>query len=436
MDYLLKIDALTIVHSKLLKDGVNPILQFFKDSYSNNSLIKGVSLTVRRGEYLGLVGESGSGKSLTVKSVLGLVDVNPGIVCGNIKYKADVDKKGMEILSIPNNNASSILNNILSQTYKHSWHCKICLMRVYNQHNNDYDELLLKDEHFNNEYKNISIKLKKDYDFGYLIGLKQIPRKVHRFQKCQRKLLNTYKIAGKHISIILQDPISFLNPFWSINRQITNLRNLTIDSSSNDSMDDLLSEVKLNTDSFKTAIPRELSGGQGQRAMILLSSITKPKLLIADEPTTGLDVTLKKIVVEKFKGLREKISSNLSMIFISHDLGMVRRATDRINVMFNGEIIENCSSDRFNTSEGHHPYVSELLGITQSDYVIPIKNYKKNEKDLMGHGCSYFHQCSLTTKRDKCKVISPPPISVMTNDILISDEPDQPWVKCWNFLNE
>jgi|ETNmetMinimDraft_13_1059891.scaffolds.fasta_scaffold11563_2 ABC-type dipeptide/oligopeptide/nickel transport system ATPase component len=453
MDYLLKIENLTIVHSKLISDGINPFVQFVKDTYDNYSLVNDINLFVREGEYLGLVGESGSGKTLTVKSILGLIDVNPGIVEGKISYKSDGQKKKTIILSIPQNGGSEFLNNIIGRQYMHSWHCKIkdgeinlphdfmyknnhATICAYNSTDSHCDELILNDKHFKESNKRLTLDIFQKHEYVYLVGLKRISRKTKSFQRSTINVLKEKKIPGRHISIILQDPVSFLNPYWSMSRQMINLNKLHFHSNEENVIDNLLSEVKLNTDSFKTAVPRELSGGQGQRAMILLSSITKPKLLIADEPTTGLDVTLKKIVVEKFKGLRKKVSPNLSMIFISHDLGMVRKATDRINVMYKGEIIENCESEKFNNKEGHHPYVTELLGITQSDYVRDNPDNVKMDLLKLGHGCKYYNNCTLTSKNTRCRLVSPPAISLLSNSILLNDDPNQPWVKCWDFLND
>ena len=453
MDYLLKIENLTIVYSKLLSDGINPFIQFVKDTYDNYSLVKNINLSVKKGEYLGLVGESGSGKTLTVKSILGLIDVNPGIVEGKISYKSDGQKKKITILSIPQNGGSEFFNKVFGRQYIHSWHCKIndgeinlphdfiyknnhATICAYNSTNSNYDEIILNDKNFKERNKKLSLEIFQKYEYVYLVGLKQISYRTKSFQKKAVNILKEKKIPGQHISIILQDPVSFLNPYWSMSRQLRNLNELHFHSNDDKFIDNLLSEVKLNTDSFKTAVPRELSGGQGQRAMILLSSITKPKLLIADEPTTGLDVTLKKIVVEKFKGLRKKVSPDLSMIFISHDLGMVRKATDRINVMYKGEIIENCESEKFNNKEGHHPYVTELLGITQSDYVRDNSDNVKTDSLKLGHGCKYYNHCTLTSKNTRCRLVSPPAISLLSNSILLNDDPNQPWVKCWDFLNE
>ena len=449
MKNLLEIKNLTIVYSKLLTEGVNPFIQFVKDSYDNYSLIKDVNLTVRKGEYLGLVGESGSGKSLTVKSILGLLDVSPGIVDGEIFYQSNDQDEIISILAVPDQGKQTFFDRIFHSTYIHTWHCKIennritlpkdfiykngnSILRIYKTNADNFVEIVLKDVHFKENNKILMLDEFKDNEYAFLIGLRQINRTAKSNQKSIHKSLKENKIPGRQISIILQDPISFLNPFWSLGRQMKNLTKLHADQAEEDIIENLLSEVKLNTDSFKNAIPRELSGGQGQRAMILLSSITKPTLLIADEPTTGLDVTLKKIIVEKFHDLRKK--RDCSMIFISHDLGMVKRATDRINVMYKGEIIENCISEKFDNIEGHHPYVSKLLGITQSDYVSnpddPQNGSLRNER-----GCSYFNHCTLDSKNERCRMVAPPAISVSSNCILFDENPDTPWVKCWDYLN-
>jgi ABC-type dipeptide/oligopeptide/nickel transport system ATPase component len=356
----------------------------------------------------------------------------------------------VSILSVPDRERSTLIDRMFYSTFIHTWQCKIennriplpnkfiykngiSILRAYKTNTNNFIEIVLNDDHFEENYKVLKIDILKEHDYAFLIGLRQIDRTAKDNQKSIHKALKANKIPGRHISIILQDPVSFLNPFWSLGRQMKNLTKLHADQAEEDIIENVLSEVKLNTDSFKNAIPRELSGGQGQRAMILLSSLTKPRLLIADEPTTGLDVTLKKIVVEKFQSLRKKRAC--SMIFISHDLSMVVKATDRINVMYKGEIIENCSSDNFDTIEGHHPYVSKLLGITQSDYV---SEAMETQDDMMtiDRGCSYFNLCDLSSKDERCRLIFPPVVSRLKKRILLNEDPDEEWVKCWDYLNE
>ena len=125
MKNLLKINNLTIVYSKLLTEDVNPFIQFVKDSYDNYSLVKDVNLTVREEEYLGLVGESGSGKTLTVKSILGLLDVYPGIVDGEILYQSNDQDEMVSILSVPDRDRSTLIDRMFYSTFIHTWQCKI-----------------------------------------------------------------------------------------------------------------------------------------------------------------------------------------------------------------------------------------------------------------------------------------------------------------------
>ena len=106
-----------------------------------------------------------------------------------------------------------------------------------------------------------------------------------------------------------------------------------------------------------------------------------------------------------------------------------------MEIMYKGEIIENCESEKFNNKEGHHPYVTELLGITQSDYVRDNPDNVKMDSLKLGHGCKYYNHCTLTSKNTRCRLVSPPAISLLSNSILLNDDPNQPWVKCWDFLN-
>ena len=168
--------------------------------------------------------------------------------------------------------------------------------------------------------------------------------------------------------------------------------------------------------------------------MIFLSSLTKPKLLIADEPTTGLDVTLKKIVVEKFKGLKKQINDKFSMIFISHDLNMVRRATTRMNVMYKGQIIENGFSEDFLNPENHHPYTKKLINITQSNFTMEDEKNKKIPNDKNFGGCSYYGVCEHKSKNNLCAKLTPPAINKDDGSIMDIEDPMKPWVKCWSFL--
>ena len=440
MKKFLNIKNLTIAFSKIENEGQNFILRFFIDKKKTYTLLKNVNLSVFEGEYLGLVGESGCGKSLTMKSVFGMIDFNPGIVSGQIKLYDNENNNKISILNTDNN---KYFNKYISSAYLNKQHLSIKKGIVDIPINTVVDKntrltLYNKD----GDYKNIKCatsnyvlsESEKKFTHCYISSYKYIPFNNKKNIPNILKSSKDNNIPGKFVSIILQDPLSFMNPYWSMYRQMSNLQNLHPSKEVND-MEPILDNLKLNNNSFKNALPRELSGGQGQRAMIVLSSLTKPKLLIADEPTTGLDVTLKKIVVEKFKGLKDSISKNFSMIFISHDLNMVRRATKRMNVMYQGQIIENGFSKDFLSSKKHHPYTSKLINITQSNFKTKSSN-KGNNMDNDFDGCPYYSLCEHKSKNNLCAQVMPPAINIADGSINNNEDPLIPWVKCWSFLKD
>ncbi|GGD18177.1 ABC transporter ATP-binding protein [Pontibacillus salipaludis] len=170
------------------------------------------------------------------------------------------------------------------------------------------------------------------------------------------------KVRGKDIAMIFQDPMTSLNPTMKIGRQI---------------MESMIKHRKIaKTDAKKRAIelldlvgipkpeqrvdqyPHEFSGGMRQRAMIAVALASDPKLLIADEPTTALDVTIQAQILELLKDIQKK--TNTSIIFITHDLGVVANVADRVAVMYGGKIVETGSVDEVFYNP-QHPYTWGLL---------------------------------------------------------------------------
>jgi oligopeptide/dipeptide ABC transporter ATP-binding protein len=169
-------------------------------------------------------------------------------------------------------------------------------------------------------------------------------------------------IRGKEISMIFQDPMTALNPFLSVEFQLKETilahQNISKKEAANYALE-LLTLVGISSPLDRlTAYPFELSGGMAQRVMIAMAIASNPKLLIADEPTTALDVTIQKQILLLLKKLQEK--NNMAVILVTHDLGLVAEYSDRIQVMYAGEMVETGTTKEI-INYPTHPYTSGLL---------------------------------------------------------------------------
>ncbi|AGX03456.1 MULTISPECIES: ABC transporter ATP-binding protein [Bacillaceae] len=170
------------------------------------------------------------------------------------------------------------------------------------------------------------------------------------------------KIRGKEISMIFQDPMTSLNPTMRIGRQIMEVlikhQNMS-SSAAKDRATELLRLVGIPMPEKRVnQYPHEFSGGMRQRAMIAIALAASPKLLIADEPTTALDVTIQAQILDLMKDLQSKMDT--SIIFITHDLGVVANVADRVAVMYAGQIVEMGTVDEI-FYDPRHPYTWGLL---------------------------------------------------------------------------
>jgi peptide/nickel transport system ATP-binding protein len=220
-------------------------------------------------------------------------------------------------------------------------------------------------------------------------------------------------IRGSCISMIFQDPMTALNPTISVGDQI--LESLDIHNTGGNSqdalnarVDELLSLVGISPER-KHEYPHQFSGGMKQRIVIAIALACEPLLLIADEPTTALDVTIQAQVLVLMEELKEKLGS--SMIMITHDLGVVAKTCDSVAVMYAGEIVEyGSAADIFNTALDHHPYTIGLFRAipnlkNSSRRLLPIEGLMPDPTNLPP-GCKFHPRCPDVT--DECRVNRPP----------------------------
>ncbi len=181
------------------------------------------------------------------------------------------------------------------------------------------------------------------------------------------------KVRGNDISFIFQEPMTSLNPLHTIERQITESlalhQGLSGEAARARVLELLLKVGIRDGESRLSAYPHQLSGGQRQRVMIAMALANGPELLIADEPTTALDVTIQAQILDLLAEL--KSSEGLSLLFITHDLNIVRRIADRVCVMQGGEIVEQgVTADIFDAPR--HPYTQKLLAAEAKGLPVPV----------------------------------------------------------------
>lgn len=240
-----------------------------------------------------------------------------------------------------------------------------------------------------------------------IMGLTAYPGKLiggtiyfngHQIEKMSEKEMR--KIRGNEVSIIFQDPMTSLNPVYTIGNQITEVIRLHTGKGKKEAYDrakELLELVGINEPTKRLKqYPHELSGGMRQRVMIAIALACEPKLLIADEPTTALDVTIQAQILELMQELRQKLG--MSIIMITHDLGVVASMCERIAVMYAGHIVEYGTADEI-FYEPKHEYTKGLinsipkLSAQEIERLVPIEG---QPVDLLNPpaGCPFAPRCA------------------------------------------
>lgn len=233
------------------------------------------------------------------------------------------------------------------------------------------------------------------------------------------------KIRGKGIALILQEPMSSLNPSWTIGRQIMEAIELNQGIKGREAKDKAIEMLKLvripAAESRFNNYPHELSGGMKQRVMIAMALACRPQILIADEPTASLDVTIQAQILELMKQLKKEIGT--TVILITHDLGVVAEMADRVTIMYAGQVVE--TADVF--SIFHNPAHPYTRGIVRSIMDLKDKNHKLevipgDPPNLLNppSGCRFNPRCAFA--KEICREKDP--------DYQRVKGSDRRWVRC------
>lgn len=231
-----------------------------------------------------------------------------------------------------------------------------------------------------------------------------------------------YEIRGNHISVIFQEPMTSLNPVFSVKRQLSEPFMVHQGLSPKDAAAkaaDMLKAVQIpNPERVLGQYPHQLSGGMRQRVMIAMALACRPKILIADEPTTALDVTIQAQILKLMNQLQAE--NGTAILFITHDLGVINEMADDVAVMYCGQVVEKTNAKRlFTDCSASHPYTEGLLrGIPKIGQPLePIPGAVPHPLELP-KGCKFAPRCKYATNR-----------CIQDEPALLEVEPGQ-WVRC------
>ncbi len=236
------------------------------------------------------------------------------------------------------------------------------------------------------------------------------------------------KIRGNEISMIFQEPMTSLNPILQCGKQIAESLMLHWGMKKKEAMEEAIHMMQAvgiaDSEVRAREYPHQMSGGMRQRVMIAMALACQPRILIADEPTTALDVTIQAQILDLIRKMNEKTGT--SVIFITHDLGVVSELCDTVIVMYTGHIVEQAPAEEL-FGEPKHPYTQGLLDAVpkitrERDPLKTIEGMVPNPTERI-EGCSFSPRCPYAS--DRCRKKAPPMKQIS----------DTRQVRCWRYEN-
>ncbi len=316
---------------------INDLHTYFFTEQGVVKAVNGVSYDVPRNKVVGVVGESGCGKSVTSMSVMRLIQGPTGqIVEGNIRFAS-------------------------------------------------------------NEY----VLDKKGQPIPDGEGKYQMQEKVYDIAKMP--ISEIHRIRGKQIAMIFQEPMTSLNPVFTIGQQLDEVTLLHLPGATREiakqKSEEMLRMVGIIPENVYSAFPHELSGGMRQRVMIAMALAAEPRLIIADEPTTALDVTIQAQILDLLRSIKDKIDG--SILLITHDLGVIAEMADYVVVMYAGKVIEKGTAMEI-FHDPRHPYTIGLqkskptMSLDDGTELYNIPGNVPNPVNMPSH-CYFKERCAKCT---------------------------------------